>query len=164
MGWWPAIPSPTRCASCATRYAEYRTYLSMPWSDKCSKLRRFTFYETMGFFTSLSMAYWFLPARPRELFASGWEHARPTSLCFCFSGCSGVTTLELTGLDPSTITRWGYAFANMVALTTIMLNFTWELPIGMSSSAKNQCYCGSKSLVGGNGTAFDSSKFSRTWR
>lgn len=140
--------------------AEYRTYLSMPWSDIRSSIKSFTFYENMDSFAGLSMAYWFASCTHKGFFVSGWSHAHPTSACFLFSGCTGVTTLDLTGLDPSTITKWGYAFANMTALTTIKVDSTWALPGGLSSSAKNQCFYGSKNLVGGNGTAYDSSKVS----
>lgn len=140
--------------------AEYKTYLSMPWADIRSSICSFTFYENMDSFTGLSMAYWFSEYKHEGFFVSGWEHAHPTSIYFLFQNCSGVTTLDLCGLDPSTITKWGYAFANMSSLTIIKVDSTWELPSGLSSSAKNQCFYGSKSLVGGNGTAFDSSKVS----
>lgn len=139
---------------------EYKTYLSMPWADIRSSICSFTFYENMDSFTGLSMAYWFSECKHEGFFVSGWEHAHPTSIYLLFQNCSGVTTLDLRGFDPSTITKWGYAFANMSSLTTIKVDSTWELPSGLSSSAKNQCFYGSKNLVGGNGTAFDSSKVS----
>jgi hypothetical protein len=140
--------------------AEYKTHLSMPWSDIRGSITSFTFYEDMDSFTGLSMAYWFADCKHDGFFVSGWEHAHPTSIYFLFQGCTGVTTLNLTGLDPSTITKWGYAFANMDALTTIKVDSTWELPSRISSSNKGQCFYGDKSLVGGNGTVFDSSKVS----
>ncbi|MGI6535110.1 MAG: hypothetical protein ACOX12_01635 [Eggerthellaceae bacterium] len=140
--------------------AEYRTYLSMPWSDIRAKVRSFTFYENMDGFAGLSMAYWFASCTAEGFFVSGLSHAHPTSLYFCFSGCSGVTTLDLTGLDPSTVTKWGYAFASMDALTTIKVDSTWTLPSGVSSVNKGQCFYGDKGLVGGNGTVYDSSKVS----
>lgn len=48
----------------------------------------------------------------------------------------------------------------MSSLATIKVDPTWELPSGISSSNKVQCFYGDKQLVGGNGTAFDSSKAS----
>lgn len=48
----------------------------------------------------------------------------------------------------------------MDALTTIKVDSTWELPSGLSSVNKASCFYGDKSLVGGNGTAYDSSKTS----
>lgn len=140
--------------------AEYRTYLSMPWHDMSSSMYSFSFSEGMDGFEGLDMSYWFAECKNERFFVSGWEHAHPTSLYFCFHNCSGVTTLDLTGLDPSTITKWGYAFADMTALTTIKVDPTWELPSGLSSFNKGQCFYGDTSLVGGNGTAFDSSKVS----
>jgi hypothetical protein len=140
--------------------AEYRTYLSMPWGDIRSSIKSFTFSENMDSFTDLCMSYWFSVCTASGFFVSGWEHAHPKSVYFLFQGCSGVTTLDLTGLDPSTITKWGYAFANMDALTTIKVDSTWTLPSGLSSSAKLSCFYGSTKLVGGNGTAYDSSKVS----
>lgn len=140
--------------------AEYRTYLSMPWSDVRESMRSFTFHENMDTFRGLSMAYWFSECKRAGFFVSGLRYAHPTSLYFCFSGCSGVETLDLRGLDPSTVAKWGYAFANIPSLTTIRVDSTWELPGGLSSGAKASCFYGSKSLVGGNGTAYDSSKVS----
>lgn len=48
----------------------------------------------------------------------------------------------------------------MGALTAIKMDAAWELPSGLSSGAGNQRSYGSKNLVGGNGTALDSSKVS----
>lgn len=140
--------------------AEYRTYLSMPWSDIRSSITSFTFYEDMDSLTGLNMGYWFADCKHEGFRVSGWEHAHPTSLYFTFQGCSSVTTLDLRGLDPSAITKWGYAFANMDALTTIKVDSTWALPSGLSSFNKASCFYGSTKLVGGNGTAFNSSKVS----
>lgn len=114
--------------------AEYRTYLSMPWGDIRGSMRSFTFYENMGSFTDLYMSYWFSVCTASGFFVSGWEHAHPKSIYFLFQGCSGVTTIKVDS--------------------------TWVLPSGLSSFNKASCFYGSTKLVGGNGTAFDSSKAS----
>lgn len=48
----------------------------------------------------------------------------------------------------------------MSALTTIKVDSTWQLPRWLSSGKKLTCFYGSKSLVGGNGADYNSSKVS----
>lgn len=70
--------------------------------------------------------------------------------------CKGITELDLTGLDPSKLTDLLYAFASCPAFTTIYVDNTWELPSGASGMG---CFYQDTAFVGGNGTAYSSSKY-----
>ena len=75
---------------------------------------------------------------------------------YTFSSCAFVT-IDFRGFDPSTLTDLFYTFSGCNRLTTIYADATWALPT--SGTSGSQCfYSCSTSLVGGNGTAWASSK------
>ena len=83
------------------------------------------------------------------------------SMYFTFASCSSLTELDFRGFDPSTLTDLGYALSSCSALTTIYADSTWALP--SSGVTGSQCFYGSRSLVGGAGTAWSSSATSYTY-
>ena len=82
------------------------------------------------------------------------------SLRYAFSSCA-LTTLDLRGFDPSTLTDLFYCFSGCRSLTTIYADPTWVLP--SSGISGLQCFYGCSSLVGGAGTAYSSSNTSYTY-
>lgn len=88
------------------------------------------------------------------------DHGRACAQArYALNSC-GVAELDLTGLDPSSLTDLFYCFSTCSALTTIYVDAGWELPSGASSYG---CFYNCKALVGENGTAWDSSKTSATY-
>ena len=78
------------------------------------------------------------------------------SLSFTFAACSGLTSIDLRGFDPSHLTNLSYAFSDCDALCTILADASWALPAsGVSGS--NCFYSCTENLVGGNGTVWSSS-------
>lgn len=152
--------------------ARYSTYQGLPWASVRSSITEVSFldlsddedheeeYGGTGSFgdAALYLDYWFSHFPAGVLF-SGLRYISPASLYMAFA--SGAwTTLDLSGLDPSSVTDWRYAFGSMASLTTIKVDSTWTLPSGLSSTYKANCFYGDTSLVGGNGTAFSSSNTS----
>lgn len=74
---------------------------------------------------------------------------------FAFSLCQGVTELDFTGLDPSSLTSLCCCFGGCNALMTIYTDSTWPLPLGGVSGT--QVFYNCQNRVGGNGTAWSSS-------
>ena len=71
--------------------------------------------------------------------------------------CTGLASLDLTGLDPSAAKDWFYCFAGCGNLATIYVDSTWALPSGASGL---YTFYNCTSIVGGNGTAYSSSNTS----
>jgi len=68
-----------------------------------------------------------------------------------FDTCSGLTSLDLSNFDTSNVTEMGNMFLDCSSLTTIVCNNTW------TPTSSTNMFAGCTSLVGGLGTAFDSS-------
>ena len=75
---------------------------------------------------------------------------------YLFNGCSGLTSLDLSGLDPSALKDWFYTFANCASLVTILVDSTWALASGASGMGT---FYNCRSIVGGNGTTYSSSAY-----
>ena len=82
-------------------------------------------------------------------------------LRYTFSSCSGLTSLDFRGFDPSHLTRLYYTFGGCSSLVTIYADSTWALP--SSGITGSSCFYNCNALVGGNGTAYSSSKTSYTY-
>ena len=82
------------------------------------------------------------------------------SMRYTFSS-SAFTTIDFRGFDPSTLTDLFYTFSGCSHLTTIYADATWAL--SSSGITGSQCFYSCGSLVGGNGTAWASSKTAYTY-
>lgn len=78
------------------------------------------------------------------------------SLRYAFNTCSGLVTLGLSGLDPSSLKDLFYAFAQYTALTTIYTDPMWVLPSGVYGIGT---FYNDSHPVGGNGTVYGSSAY-----
>ena len=76
-----------------------------------------------------------------------------------FSGCTSLKKVSLVDIDTSNVTDMSNMFSQCLNLKTIYVSNTWDTSSVTSSSSM---FSGCTSLVGGNGTAFDSSKTDKT--
>ena len=77
-----------------------------------------------------SLDYWFY-SNDSLLLVTGWEYVGGLqTMQHTFNGCSGITMLDLTGLDPSALANVGYAFSSCGSLQTIYVDGSWVLPVG----------------------------------
>lgn len=136
--------------------ARYNALGSMPWHEFRDKLMYVVFGSGLSSVEGLCTDYWFYNTKSSHLYFSGWQNLRPVSMEFMFNGSVNLESLDLRGLNPSTIKRWNNAFAGMSALTTILVSDSWALPSPLASSAN--VFYGDTLLVGGNGTKFSSTK------
>ena len=146
------------CGGSFVANARHNALGGLPWHDQRSKIASVTFADDMAGLTGVCLDYWLYNLSASTLAFSGWANVHATSLSFFLNGSLNLATLDLTDLDPSGILYWNYALSGMSALTTIYVDSDWELPSSISN--KTATFYGDKALVGGNGTAFDSSKTS----
>lgn len=136
--------------------ARYNALGSMPWHDYRDKLMYVVFGSGLSSVEGLCTDYWFYNTKSSFLNFTGWQNLHPVSVEFMFNGSVNLQTLDLRGLNPSTVKRWNNAFAGMSALTKILVSDGWALPSPLTSSAN--VFYGDALLVGGNGTKFSSTK------
>ena len=86
---------------------------------------------------------------------SSFDTSAVTDMSCMFGGCSSLTTVDLTGLDTSLVTRMIYMFDGCSSLKTIYASDKFSTA---SVTSSNDMFKNCTALVGGNGTAFDSSR------
>lgn len=138
--------------------ARYKALGSMPWHGLRDTITSVTFASDLASVKGLSMDYWFYNTKSPAIAFDGWSNVHPVSIEFLFNGSVNLETLDLCGLDPSTILRWNCAFSGMSSLRKILASPSWALPKALATKS-NTFYAGSK-LVGGNGTAYSVSNTS----
>ena len=136
--------------------AHYQAVGATPWYDQRASLRTCEFKADLGSMTLASLDYWFY-SNTTLTAVTGWANVRGlASLRYAFNACSGLVTLDLSGLDPSSLADLFYAFAQCGSLTTIYADASWALPAGVSGMGT---FYNDTRLVGGNGTAYSSSAY-----
>lgn len=138
--------------------ARYKALGSMPWHGLRDTITSVTFASDLASVKGLSMDYWFYNTKSPAIAFDGWSNVHPVSIEFLFNGSVNLETLDLCGLDPSTILRWNYAFSGMSSLRKILATPSWALPKALTTKS-NTFYADSK-LVSGNGTAYSVSNTS----
>ncbi|MBP3885559.1 MAG: hypothetical protein J6D54_11585, partial [Olsenella sp.] len=126
---------------------------AMPWYDQRASLRTCAFLPDIA--TQIaSMDYWFY-TNTALTGVSGWANVRGlASARHAFNGCTGLATLDLSGLDPSALKDYFYMFAGCTNLVTVYADATWALASGASGMGT---FYNCRSIVGGNGTTYSSS-------
>ena len=71
-----------------------------------------------------------------------------------FNSCEGLTEIDLSGLDPSSLEDLAYTFGGCGSLVTIWADADWALPSSGVSGFQTFYQCAS--LVGGAGTTYAS--------
>ena len=79
-----------------------------------------------------------------------------------FNSCEGLTEVDLSGLDPSSLEDLTYTFSGCGSLVTIWADADWALPSSGVSGFQTFYQC--SSLVGGAGTTYASSRAGSQYR
>lgn len=118
--------------------------------------RTVQFKADMASLSLTNMNYW-LYGLTAITSVTGWANlSNVASMRYAMNRCTGVTSLDLRGMDPSSLTGLFYAFAGCSALTTIYADSTWALP-GTASGSGTFYNC--RNIVSGNGTAYSTSAY-----
>ncbi|ERI04008.1 hypothetical protein [Atopobium sp. oral taxon 810] len=121
-------------------------------------MRTVTFAEDMADVASLNMCYWFYSMSAITSVSGLGDLRNVSKMRYMFASCTGLTSLDFRGFDPSHLTDLFYCFSDSRNITTIYADATWALP--SSGISGSQCFYSCNALVGGNGTAWSSSNTS----
>lgn len=94
-----------------------------------------------------------------SLDVSNFDTSKVTEMGHMFNGCSNLTSLDVSNFDTSDVTGMGYMFNSCSKLKTIYVSEFDTSRVSYSSLMFNNC----TSLVGGNGTKYNSSYIDKTY-
>ena len=149
---------PTSRERCWRPGESARMRTTRPWEPRLgtSRGRACEFKADLASGALASIDYWFY-SNTTLTAVTGWSNVNGlASLRYAFNACSGLVMLDLSGLDPSSLADLFYAFARCTSLTTIYADPDWSLPAGASGMGT---FYDDTHLVGGNGTAYNSSSY-----
>ena len=141
--------------------AKYNAVGLIPGYANRSQMSSVAFAADMGTFNYVNMNYWFYGLGAITSFTGIANLANVHEMQYAFSSCTGVTSLDFRGFDPSHLTSLYYTFGGCSNLTTIYADLSWALP--SSGISGSQCFYNCSALVGGNGTVYARSKESYTY-
>ena len=90
-----------------------------------------------------------------SLDVSNFNTSDVTDMSFMFSGCSSLTSLDLSSFNTSKVTNMRWMFREDKEMTTIYVGDQWSTS-KLSAIAGDYMFDGCTSLIGENGTEFDS--------
>lgn len=163
-----SAPDATRELVASGRICAIGKYVGLgftPWDGMTGPTHRqyltsATFAADMASFSYLNLNYLFYSCTNLASVNGLGNLSGVRSMRYMFSSCA-FTTIDFRGFDPSTLTDLFYTFSGCSHLTTIYADGTWALPT--SGITGSQCFYSCGSLVGGNGTAWASSKTAYTY-
>ena len=83
-----------------------------------------------------------------------------TNMSYMFSGCSGLTSLDLSSFKTDSVTSMFFMFSSCSELTTIYVTTDWNTKKIISS---NDMFSGCTNLIGGAGTKYDPEHTNHTY-
>ena len=91
---------------------------------------------------------------------SSFDTSKVTSMNAMFAGCSELQSIDLSSFNTIRVTNMRAMFSNCKKLVTIYVDDGFYMPrVTISEDMFNNC----TSLVGGNGTVYDSTKVDKTY-
>ena len=107
-----------------------------------------------------NMSYMFVGSSSlSSLDLSNFDTSNVIKMESMFQGCSNLTSLDLSSWNTANVNNTWIMFANDSNLTTIYVGNDWNIS---NASSTDYMFASCTSLVGGNGTAYDSTKTDKT--
>ena len=136
--------------------ARYNSVGYQPWSDHRHDGATVTAAADMATYDHVNTNYWFYGHQAiTEVTGMGNLHG-VREMQHTFNSCEGLTEIDLSGLDASSLEGLTYTFGGCSALVTIWVDSDWALPASGVSGFQTFYQC--TSLVGGAGTTYASSR------
>ena len=136
--------------------ARYNAVGYQPWYDHRHDVERVIVAEDMAAYDHVNANYW-LYGHQAVTEVTGMGNLNGVrEMQHTFNSCTGLTEIDLSGLDPSSLEDLTYTFGGCSALVTIWADADWELP--SSGITGYQTFYQCTSLVGGAGTTYASSR------
>ena len=136
--------------------ARYNSVGYQPWYDHRHDVETVTIAADMATYDHVNTNYWFYGHQAiTEVAGMGNLHG-VREMQHTFNSCEGLTEIDLSGLDPSSLEDLAYSFGGCGSLVTIWADADWSLPASGVSGFQTFYQC--TSLVGGAGTTYASSR------
>lgn len=136
--------------------ARYNSVGYQPWYDHRHDVEKVTVTADMATYSHVNTNYW-LYGHQGVTEVTGMGNLRGVrEMQHAFNSCDGLTEIDLSGLDPSSLEDLTYTFGGCGSLVTIWVDADWALPASGISGFQTFYQCAS--LVGGAGTTYASSR------
>lgn len=136
--------------------ARYNSVGYQPWYDHRHDVETVTIAADMAAYDHVNTNYWLYGHQAvTEVSGMGNLHG-VREMQHTFNSCTGLTEIDLSGLDPSSLEDLAYTFGGCGSLVTIWADADWALPSSGVSGFQTFYQC--TSLVGGAGTTYASSR------
>ncbi|OUO33375.1 hypothetical protein [Olsenella sp. An293] len=136
--------------------ARYNSVGYQPWYDHRHDVEWVTVAADMASYDHVNTNYWFY-GHQAITEVEGMGNLRGVrEMQHTFNSCEGLTEIDLSGLDPSSLEDLAYTFGGCGSLVTIWADADWALPSSGISGFQTFYQCAS--LVGGAGTTYASSR------
>lgn len=136
--------------------ARYNSVGYQPWYDHRHDVEAVEIAADMATYGHVNTNYWFY-GHQSITDVTGMGNLRGVrEMQHTFNSCTGLTEIDLSGLDPSSLEDLAYTFGGCGSLVTIWADADWALPTSGISGFQTFYQC--SSLVGGAGTTYASSR------
>ena len=145
------LASGTFCAN-----AKYNAVQCVPWASLSKQVKSVCIEYGVDCGAGCCANYWFYGCSNLTRVDGMSSLFGVEQMQHAFNSCSSLEALDLRGFKPGSLTSLTYAFGGCSKLATIIVDSGWELPSKGLSGFGTFYNCAA--LVGGNGTAYDSSR------
>ena len=136
--------------------ARYNSVGYQPWYDHRDDVEAVEIAADMAAYDHVNTNYWLYGHQAvTDVTGMGNLHG-VREMQHTFNSCTGLTEIDLSGLDPSSLEDLAYTFGGCASLVTIWADADWALPTSGVSGFQTFYQC--SSLVGGAGTTYASSR------
>ena len=136
--------------------ARYNSVGYQPWYDHRNDVEAVGIAADIATYDHVNTNYWFYGHQSiTDVTGMGNLHG-VREMQHTFNSCTGLTEIDLSGLDPSSLEDLAYTFGGCGSLVTIWADADWALPSSGVSGFQTFYQCAS--LVGGAGTTYASSR------
>ena len=136
--------------------ARYNSVGYQPWYDHRHDVEAVEIAADMATYDHVNTNYWFYRHQSITDVTGMGNLCGVREMQHTFNSCEGLTEIDLSGLDPSSLEDLAYTFGGCGSLVTIWADADWALPSSGVSGFQTFYQCAS--LVGGAGTTYASSR------
>ncbi len=137
--------------------ARYNAVGYQPWYEHRASVATAEIDASMTAYEEVNLNYWFYGHQALTGVAGLGNLSGVREMRHTFNSCRALASLDLSGMDPSSLEDLTYTFSGCDALATIWADAGWAPPAGASGM---QTFYQCSQLVGGSGTTYASSRVS----
>ena len=142
-------------------FSEARPKSTASWFARMTNLTSITGLSNLNTSYTESMDYMFYGCTGfTSLDLTGFQTINLQNMEYMFFNCTNLTSVDLSSFNTSRVTNMNYLFRGCSHLTTIYAGSRWTTS---GVTAGNYMFTGCTNLVGGRGTAYDASHVDKTY-